>query len=448
MKINTKLLTALSISVLLANGTQAQEAWDLTRCIDYAIAHNLTVKQREAARQQSEIDANTARWSRLPDLNGNASHSFNFGRSLQANNTYQSINTQSMGFGLSTSIPLFTGMQIPNNIALSKLNLKAAVADLDKAKEDVSVQVASAYLQVLFNQELAKVAHEQVGLSREMLVQKEAFFENGKASESEWLEAKARVAQDELSAVQADNNCGLSLLELTQLLELPSPEGFQIAIPDTRMELLAEDLASPAEIYSQAVTAKPAILAAQYRLQGAARSIKIAQSGFYPQLSFGAGLSTNYYNISGRENAAFRPQLRDNFSQYMGFSLSVPLFNRLSTRNRVRSAKVEQLSLTWQLEEAKKSLYKEIQQAYYNAVNAKTQYQSSQTASEAAEASFRLMKEKYANGKANATEYNEARTNWMKALSDCIQAKYEYLFRTKILDFYRGIPITLKSDGL
>ena len=432
-------LMAFAVSVR----SHAQETWDLEQCIDYAIAHNLTVKQREAARDQSEIDANTARWSRLPDLNGNASHSFNFGRSLQANNTYQRINTQSTGFGLSTSIPLFTGMQIPNNIALSKLNLQAAVADLDKAKEDVSVQVASAYLQALFNQELAKVAHEQVALSREMLVQKEAFFENGKASESEWLEAKARVAQDELSAVQADNNCGLSLLELTQLLELPSPEGFQIAIPDTRMELLAENLVSPAEIYSQAVTAKPAILAAQYRLQGAARSIKIAQSGFYPQLSFGAGLSTNYYNISGRENAAFRPQLRDNFSQYLGFSLSVPLFNRLSTRNRVRSAKVEQLSLTWQLEEAKKSLYKEIQQAYYNAVNAKTQYQSSQTASEAAEASFRLMKEKYANGKANATEYNEVRTNWMKSLSDCIQAKYEYLFRTKILDFYRGIPITL-----
>lgn len=432
-------LMAFAVSVR----SHAQETWDLEQCIDYAIAHNLTVKQREAARDQSEIDANTARWSRLPDLNGNASHSFNFGRSLQANNTYQRINTQSTGFGLSTSIPLLTGMQIPNNIALSKLNLQAAVADLDKAKEDVSVQVASAYLQALFNQELAKVAHEQVALSREMLVQKEAFFENGKASESEWLEAKARVAQDELSAVQADNNCGLSLLELTQLLELPSPEGFQIAIPDARMELLAENLVSPAEIYSQAVTAKPAILAAQYRLQGAARSIKIAQSGFYPQLSFGAGLSTNYYNISGRENAAFRPQLRDNFSQYMGFSLSVPLFNRLSTRNRVRSAKVEQLSLTWQLEEAKKSLYKEIQQAYYNAVNAKTQYQSSQTASEAAEASFRLMKEKYANGKANATEYNEVRTNWMKSLSDCIQAKYEYLFRTKILDFYRGIPITL-----
>ena len=135
MKINTKLLTALSISVLLANGTQAQEAWDLTHCIDYAIAHNLTVKQQEAARDKSEVELNTAKWSRLPYLNGSASHSFNFGRSLQANNTYQSINTQNTGLNLSTSVPLFTGMQIPNNIALSKLNLKAANETLNKAKE-------------------------------------------------------------------------------------------------------------------------------------------------------------------------------------------------------------------------------------------------------------------------------------------------------------------------
>ena len=422
----------------------SQKSWDLETCISYAIEHNLTVKQQEAARDKSEIDLNTAKWSRLPDLNGSASHSFNFGRSLQANNTYQSINTQSTGFSLSTSIPLFTGLQIPNNIALSKLNLQAAVEDLNKAKEDISIQVASAYLQVLFNQELAKVAHDQVELSQEMLVQKEAFFKNGKASESEWLEAKSRVAQDQLSAVQADNNLNLALLDLSQLLELPSPDDFRIVTPEVQMEQLTETLTSPVDIYNQAVLTKPDILAAQYRLQGAARSIKIAQSAYYPQLNFGAGLSTNYYNMSGRENAGFRSQLRDNFSQYLGFSLSVPIFNRLSTRNRVRSARIEKTSLAWQLEDAKKALYKEIQQAYYNAVNSKTQYQSSETANEAAESSFLLMKEKYANGKANATEYNEARTNWMKALSDCIQAKYEYLFRTKILDFYKGIPLTLK----
>ena len=357
---NKKVLTT-TVGFLIAVPMISQEIWSLEKCIDYAIGHNLTVKQQEAARDKNAIDLNTARWSRLPDLNGNASHSFNFGRSLQANNTYQSINTQSTGFSVSTSIPLFTGMQIPNTIALSKLNLQAATEDLNKAKEDISIQVASAYLQVLFNQELAKVAHSQVELSKEMLAQKEAFFKNGKASESEWMEAKTRVAQDQLSAVQAENNLTLALLDLSQLLELPSPEIFSIETPDVRMEQLEEELTSPTDIYNQAVLAKPAILAAQYRLQGAARSIRIAQSSWYPQLSFGAGLSTNYYKVSGRENAQFRTQLRDNFSQYVGISLSIPIFDRLNTRNRVRAARIDQTTLSWQLEEAKKSLYKEIQ---------------------------------------------------------------------------------------
>ena len=176
-------------------------------------------------------------------------------------------------------------------------------------------------------------------------------------------------------------------------------------------EQLFGTLTPPAEIYSQALLTKPSIKAAQYRLEGAARSIRIAQSAYYPQLNFGAGLGTSYYNVSGRENPSFHSQLKDNFSQYVGLSLSIPIFNRLSTRNRVRTARLEQTTLNWQLEETKKKLYKEIQQAYYNAVNAESKYQSSQVADEAAEASFKLMKEKYMYGKANATEYNEARTD-------------------------------------
>ena len=161
MKLKHILLAAAWTAVLPVS---AQESWDLERCIRYAIDHNIAIKQQEATQQQNEIEVNTAKWSRLPNLNGSTSYSFNFGRSLQADNTYQSINTQNTSFSLSTSIPLFTGMQIPNNIALAKLNLKAAIEDLQKAKEDISVQVASAYLQVLFNQDLAKVAHEQVQL--------------------------------------------------------------------------------------------------------------------------------------------------------------------------------------------------------------------------------------------------------------------------------------------
>lgn len=422
----------------------SQEKWDLEKCIRHAIENNLSIKQQEATKDQSDVELNTAKWSRLPNLSGSASHSFNFGRSLQANNTYQSLNTQNTSFGLNTSIPLFTGMQIPNNIALAKLNLKAAIEDLNKAKEDISIQVAQAYLQVLFNEELAGVAHAQVDLSQEMLMQKEEYFKNGKASEAEWYEAKARVAQDQLSAVQADNNLKLALLDLSQLLELPSPDNFGIVSPDINLDKYFDKISSPSEIYNEAILSKPSIKAAQYRLEGAERSVKIAKSAYYPQLSFGAGINTNYYNVSGKVNNGFGVQLKDNFSQYLGFQLSIPLFNRFSTRNQVRSAKIRKITLNWQLEESKKTLYKEIQQAYYNAVGAESRFESSVTADKAAEASFNLMKEKYSEGKANATEYNESRTAWMKAVSEKIQAKYDYIFRTKILDFYRGVPLSLK----
>lgn len=432
------------LSLLCASPFQAQEVWDLKRCIDYAIEHNLTVKQQEVARDKSEVDLSTSKNSRLPDLNGSVSHSFNFGRSIQADNTYSSINTQNTGFNLSTSVPLFTGMQLTHNIALSKLNLSAAIEDLNKAKEDISIQVASSYLQVLFNQELMEVAHRQVDLSQEIKAQKEVFYKAGKASRAEWYEARSRVAQDELSAVQADNNYKLALLDLSQLLELPSPDGFAILSPKVDTVQSQSMAMSPADIYTDALLIKPSIKAAQYRVQGAQKSIRIAQSAYYPKLSLGAGLSTNFYNVSGRENGNFGSQLRDNFSQYIGFSLNIPIFNRLSTRNQVRSARLQHTTLSWQLEESKKTLYKEIQQAYYNAQNASAKYRSSRVADEAAEESFALIKEKYLNGKATATEYNESRTAWMKAVSDRIQAKYDYLFRVKILDFYRGIPLELE----
>lgn len=433
------------ISLLLTTGLsiQAQEIWDLKRCIDYAIEHNLSIKQQEDIQQQNEIEVSTAKWNRLPNLNGGVSHSFNFGRSIQADNTYKSLNTQNTGLNLSTSVPLFTGMQLTNNIALAKLNLKAAVEDLNKAKEDISIQVTSNYLQVLFNKELSKIAHEQVMLSKEILSQKEAFFANKKISKADLYEAKSRVAQDELSAVQAENNYKLSLLDLSQLLELPNPDEFEIVVPETDTLVNADILMSPVDIYAEAIAVKPAVKAAQYRLESAQKNIRIAQSAYYPQLSLSAGLSTNYYNVSGRENGHFGAQLRDNFSQYIGFSLSVPIFNRFATRNRVRNARIQQHSFNLQLEEVKKNLYKEIQQAYYNAINASTQYASSRTANQAAQLSFNLMKEKYIVGKANSTEYNEARTIWMKAISDFIQAKYDYLFRCKILDFYRGIPLNI-----
>ncbi|MGL4853065.1 MAG: TolC family protein [Phocaeicola sp.] len=420
-----------------------QEPWSLERCITHAIEHNLVIKQQEAACDQSGVELNTAQWSRLPNLNGGVGHSFNFGRALQADNTYASRNTNNTNFSLSTSVPLFTGMQIPNNIALAKLNLKAATEDLNKAKNDISVQVASAYLQILYAYELTKVAKEQVDLSRTILERKEAFFKSGKESEAEFYEARARVSQDELSLVQAENNYQLALLDLSQLLELPTPEGFAIVHPNENFTIVNRPT-SPDAIFNEAVLTRPEVQAANHRLDGAAHSIRIAQSAWYPQLSFGAGLSTNYYQISGYDNESFSNQLDRNLSKYLSFNLSIPIFNRFSTRNRVRSARIQQTTLQWRLEDTKKGLYKEIQQAFYSALAAESQYNSSVSATESSDASFKLMAQKYETGISNAVEYNEVRTRWLKTLSDQIQAKYEFLFRNKILDFYKGIPLSLE----
>lgn len=435
----------LYLIILACASAQAQDRWSLRRCIDHAIEHNISIRQTANAAEQSAVEVNTAKWARLPNLNAGAGQSWNWGRTQTAiknedTGDYSTVyvNTSSHGTNLSlnTSIPLFTGLEIPHRYALAKLNLKAAIADLEKAKEDISINIASAYLQVLFNEELHQVALGQARLSREQQARISRLAELGKASPAEVAEAKARVAQDEMNVVQTDNNYKLALLDLSQLIELETPEGFCLESPATDLELLP--LTPPDEIFQTAMGNKASIRAAQFRLEGSKHNVRIVQSDFYPQLSLNGSLGTNYYSTINR---TFRQQIDDNFNKYVGLSLNVPIFNRLSTRNRVRTARLQRENYALQLDNAKKTLYKEIQQAWYNAAAAESKYTSSHTATVASEASFMLMSEKYENGKANAVEYNEAKQNLLKAQSDELQAKYDYLFRTKILDFYKGVPI-------
>ena len=449
MQMNTYYIygAGLALALVLAcTGTaRAQERWSLKRCIDHAIEHNINIRQTANQAEQSRVDVNTAKWARLPNLNGSASQSWSWGRSQTAvadeetgeyNTVYVNTKNNNTSFSLSAGIPLFTGLQLPNQYALAKLNLKASLADLAKAKEDIAINIASAYLQVLFNIELHDVAQGQAGLSREQLARIESLARVGKASPSEVAEAKARVAQDELQVVQTDNDYRLALLDLAQLIELDSPEGFEVEEPTA--DVVEAPLTPPDEIYQIALADKPVIQAAKYRLEGSLHSIRIAQSAYYPQLSLNGSLGTSYYSTLNR---SFSQQMQDNFSKYVGFSLSVPLFNRLATRNRVRTARLQRENYALQLDDAKKTLYKEIQQAWYNAAAAISKYHSSRAATEASDESFLLTKKKYEGGQANAVEYNEARQNLVKARSDELQAKYEYLFRVKILDFYQGTPI-------
>ena len=437
-----KLLISLLFAVVLPQHTTAQtHAWDLRECCTYAVEHNISIKQRENSREQRELQLSTAKNARLPDLNASASESFSFGRGLTLDNTYTNRSTSSTGFSLGTSVPLFTGFQIPNTVKLNQLNLEAATHDLEKAKNDIRMQVAQAYVQILYNMEIADVAHRQIDIDSAQVVRLQAFVDNGKASQAQLSQQQATLAKAKLTATQADNTLQLSLLSLSQLLELPSPEGFTIVRPSLTSHLLTyspSHLPSPDVIYQEALSIKPEVQAEQLRLTASERSIDIAKAGLYPTLSLSAGLQTNYYKTNGMQAESFASQMKNNFSQYIGLNLSVPIFNRFQTRNNIRSARLDRENQVLQLDNVKKSLYKEIQQAYYNAVAANSKYTSSETAANSSKDAFILTQAKYENGKATITEFNEAKNTYLNAESDLVQARYEYLYQTALLDFYRG----------
>jgi outer membrane protein len=337
-------------------------------------------------------------------------------------------------------MPLFTGFQIPNQIKLNQLNLEAATADLEKAKNDIRMQVAQAYVQILYNMEIADVAQRQIAIDSAQVARLQAFVANGKASEAELSQQKATLANSRLTATQAENNTRMSVLTLTQLLELATPDGFTIVRPALSESdgFVGTALPAPDVIYAEALGVKPEILSQQLRLQGTERSIKIARAGYYPTLSLNGGLGTNYYTTSDMPAASLSSQLKNNFSQYIGLSLNVPIFNRFQTRNSIRTAKISQETQQLQLDNTKKTLYKEIQQVYLNAVNAQSKERSSTEAVHSSKDAFQLMQAKYENGKATITEFNESKNNYMRAESDLVQARYENLYQHALLEFYRG----------
>lgn len=432
-------ITATVALLLMPASVLAQQQWSLRQCIDYAVEHNIQVKQREVSRMQRELDVNTAKNSRLPDLSASASESFSFGRGLTAQNTYSNTNTSSTSFNLSSSVPLFTGYRIPRTLEMQKLNLEAATADLEKAKNDIRMQVAQAYVQILYNLELCEVANRQIEIDSMHVHRLTEMMKNGKASGTEVAQQEASLAQSRLTATQADNDYRLSLLSLTQLLELPSPEGFTIS-REVNQELWNEvhTLPSPDVIYQEALIIKPEIQAEQSRLASSAKNIDIAKSAKLPSLSLSGGLGTNYYKTSGLPGDKFFKQLNNNFSQFLGLSLNVPIFNRFETRNNIKNAQLSQYNQQLQLDNVKKTLYKEIQQVCQNAVAARAKYESSTVAMQSSKDAFNLMQAKYENGKANMTEFNESKNNYLKSESDLVQARYELLYQQALIQFYRG----------
>ena len=413
--------------------------WSLQECIDWAMDNNLTVAGSEITVETQKVNNNTARMNWLPSVNGSIGENFSFGRGIGGDNTYEKGNSSSTSFSLGANMTLFDGLATPRRMQLAKLNLAAATADLEKARDDVSVKVAQAYVQILYNYEIRDVAARQVSIDSLQVERLQGLFETGRASAAEVSQQKATLAQSRVTFIQASNNIRSSLLDLAQLLEFPYREGFSVVRPKVTFSSLV--IPHPDEIYAEALDIRPAIRAEKLRLEGAKKQIQIAKAGYYPSLSLGGGVGTNYYTSFATQG--FWDQLQSNFNKYVSVSMNIPIFTRFNTRNQVRSVKVQYRTQELNLLRTQHTLYKEIQQAWNSAVASQAKYEASLDASAAAEDAFTLTKAKYENGKATITEFNESLARLVKAQSDSVQATYECLYQTALVEFYRGRPLTL-----
>ena len=405
-------------------------------CIEQALKSNSDIKRQEVQVVKQDIQVQTDRYSRLPNLVAGGTQKFDFGRSLNRENTYSDVNSQISSFSLGAEIPLFTGLNIPNTISQHKLELKAYRENLSRMGNDIKLQVVTYYYQVLLNKEIHAIASEQIKLSKELEDMTLVLVDHGKAPGSQLLEAQAQVSYDELQEVQAYNTLRLSIIDLIQLMELERYDNFDILpIEQDSIFQLAEQ---PDNVFEVANQIMPEIKSATFTVKSREKAVKVAQSGFYPTVSLQAEINSGYYHYSNISNIPFNDQLNNNLQKAVYLTIRIPLFNRFSTRNTVRMARKELDDSRLIAENTQKTLYKQIQKVYYDAVSAQEKYQSTQKAIAYNTEALRYAQEKYNAGKSTAYEYNEAKMKLINSLSNQAQAKYEFMLQKYLLDFYSG----------
>jgi len=436
MRTTTLLVTFASI----AGSVSAQTRMSLHECVDYAIEHNISIEQKKLNEEDATITLETSKYSRLPSLSASVSQGFGFGRSTGRDGATIDQTSGNTSFGIQASMPLFTGFRIPNQVKVDEYSLKAATENLEKAKRDITISVATYYLNALYYKGIADIQKQQLELDKEALMKAEALVESGRQPESEVATARAQVAVSEHSLTEALGNERLARLDLMQMLNLDGDvNSFFVVELDTTS--LLGDMPLPESVFAQAVESHPSIMAAKYNLEGSKHQLKVAKSQYMPSLSLSASYSNSLYHSWDYPNTKLSDQLNLNGSEYIGLSLSIPIFNRFSTRNSVRQAKLQIANQNFALSEARLTLNKEIQQAYWNAAKARDNYFSAQKAAESTSIAYRYEADRYDAGRSTTYDLQSARTKLERSLQDEVQAKYEYLIRMKILEFYNGTAL-------
>jgi len=444
MNFNAKILflSAFLLVFSLFTSLYAQKKMSLQECIDFALEHSYSVKQKILEKESKYIQSKATKTSIAPSLGANIGQALDFGRSALASSTIVNTTQATTNFGVGLNMDVFQGLRTHHQIKSDQLTLEATLFDIESAKENIELTVTAYYLQALLNKEILEVVKAQVTLSQEQIDRIQLLVDNGKSSDAELYVAKATLATDQVSVVEANNAVRLAILDLAQLMNYLDVANFDIASDADNAEI-DDILKKNVDVYSvveNALENRPAIKAALVRIEQSKRSIKIAQSGWYPTLNFSANFGTNYFyrfkELAELPNQPFGIQFRNYAQQSLGLSLYIPIFDKLSTHYNVKLQRISVESQELQLEETKRMLIKEIEQAYVNAVASKEKYLASQIANTSSAIAFQYEEVKFNAGSSTSYEFNDARNRYFQAQSNLIQSKFDFLFRVKILEFY------------
>ena len=450
-------VVGLLICFAATGNAQQPQKWTLEDCVNYAWTHNISVKQSELDVQSAQIEKSAGFGAFLPSANANASHSWNVGLNQNiTTNLLENQTTQFTSLGANIGVDIYKGLQNQHRFRKFKLAIIAAQYQLAKMKDDIGLNVANAFLQILFNKESLKVQKDQLSISEKQLQRTQEFVDAGVLPRGDVLDSKATVAADKQKVVVAENALLISKLSLAQLLQLDNFQEFDIVDADYQAVQSEVMFQTPAAIFNKAKENRVELKLAKTNMDVANKDISIARSAYQPTIQgfYGFNSRISYADIplfdatgnliGTRGPLPFSQQFNNNKGHQFGLQLNVPIFNGFSAKYNVMRAKVafERTKIAYAQSEL--DLERTIYSAYTDAQGAYKAYESALTARDARSTALAYAKERFDVGLMNTFEYNQAQTLFVNAQSEVLRTKYDYIFRTKIVEFYFGLPIILK----
>lgn len=435
-----KLLSAIILCLVPSLYAQAQQRWSLEECINYAHSNNLQVKQQGIAVKQAENNLKQSKLDFIPSFNASAGHNFNWGKSVNINDLEITNQlTQSTTANISASTPVIEGFVKHNTLKSNRIELEISQQEVERLKNEITISITQAYLQVLLSIEIEKSARESFNSVQEQVNRTRLLVDAGSQPYSALLDIEAQLASERVQLVAAQNEIRNNTLTLAQLMDIPQESSFEIEAPQIEDSLGYYVKENIGTIYNTATTL-PQIRSAELQLQKSRYNYKIQKGYLYPSISFNAGYGTYF---SDSQNSTFFDQFNENRNPSIGFALSIPIFNGWRRSSSVRNAGLNVENAQIELQRRHHTLYKEIQQASINAQNSYEKYKAALQNMRASEESFQYVESKFNAGLLNGTDYIVAKSNLFKAQSEFYQTKFQYIFQLKILDFYSSTPIKL-----